>query len=155
MKEFSLHTVGILRRPGKRRPPQQRAISGADAPAAILLIAKIIDPDAWNDRPQPSVDELQRQVTALTEDLEWLTAVPSTPEGEYQRIQAEARQQDALIPRKMQANAAMMEARQNMALERARKALDAFQQFAQGRRRVLVKLVRAGRKPRWVTRKSW
>lgn len=153
MTEFSLSTVGVLRQPGKRKP--RRAISVKDSPAAILIIAKIIDPDAWSDQPRPSVDELQRQVTALSEDIEWLSTVPSSPEGEYQRIRAEQRQQDILAPRKMQADAAMTKERQNIALERARKALDAFQSFAQGRRPALVKVIRAGRKPRWFTRKGW
>src|SRR5690348_16567112 len=94
---YSFANVGAIRRQQPKRKSRQQAIAKSDAPTAILTLAKIIDPSAWSDPPQPSIAELKRQVARLTEDVEWLSNVPTTPEGEYQRILAEQRQQQALV----------------------------------------------------------
>jgi hypothetical protein len=149
MPEFSLTNVGVLGKRQKRKPP---AVAKADAAAAILLVAKIIDPAAWSGEPQPTVEQFQRHIRELTEDIEWLSTVPTTPEGEYQRIRSERRQQSQQrFAGPIQADDRGTQARRDMALEKARRALDAFNGFAQGKRRRPMLIVRAGRKPSWRT----
>lgn len=139
MAEFSLSTVGLLRA-GPRRKAAHQAIAKTDADAATLAVAKIIDPDAWNGQPQPTVAQLQQQIVALTEDIEWLIA--ALPAGSRQREQALRSRQ--VCPDEVTTNQ-----RRNIALERARRALDAFNQFSQSKQRVLLRIIRPGRKPLW------
>lgn len=147
MAEFSLSKVGLLRLPGgprrkaARKKATHQAIAKTDTDAATLAVAKIIDPDAWSDQPQPTVAQLQQQIVGLTEDIEWLLA--ALPAGSRQREQA-LRFAGQVRPDEVTTNQ-----RRNMALERARRALDAFDQFSQPNQRVLLRIIRPGRKPLW------
>lgn len=62
-------------------------------------VARIIDPVAWQHEPQPTIEALQILVAALKDDLDWLSATPTTPEGEYNLIAAEQRQQPMMLNR--------------------------------------------------------
>src|ERR1051325_8826138 len=143
MAEFSLSKVGLLRRPRRKaaRKATHQAIAKTDTDAATLAIAKIIDPDAWNGQPQPTVAQLQQQIVALTEDIEWLLA--ALPAGSREREQA------LRFARRVRPDEVTTNQRRNMALERARMALDAFNQFSQSKQRVLLHIIRPGRKPLW------
>ena len=150
MASFSFSKVKSLNPKPKRRRKAKRLPSGVaamDTADAVLAIARIIDPDAWGSRPVATVDDLQKHVLALTEDIEWLSAIPTTPEGEFKQIGSEQRAHQLLFLAPLQADAETTLARREMALAKAREAVSAYDAILAGQRRTLVVKVRSGHKP--------
>ena len=150
MASFSFNAIKPLDTGKRRKRKARRSPTGVvavDTADAILAIAQIIDPDAWGSRPVATVDDLQKQVLALTEDVEWLSVVPTTPEGEYRLIGSERHSSQQLVLAPLHADSETTLARRKEALAKARDAVNAYDAILAGQRRTLVVKINPGHKP--------
>lgn len=150
MASFSFSTVKSLAKPKRRKKGRRALPSGVtaiDTADAVLAIAQIIDPDAWGSRPVATVDDLQKQVLALSEDIAWLSAVPTTPEGEYRLIGSRWRRSQLLMAPPLRADTETTLVRREAAIAKAREAVSAYDAILAGGRRTLLVKIRSGQKP--------
>lgn len=105
MPLIDLKTIPIAGASPKRRRRQSHPPPKIDFDATIRYLASLIDPGAFAEDIGPSREMLeadlahaQREISDLRDEIDWLSATPTDPIGEYQRIMAEARQQDRSVP---------------------------------------------------------
>ena len=84
----------------RRKPTHHPKV---DFDTTIRHIAGLIDPGAFAADLSPTHETLeadlahaQREIVELREEIEWLSAVPTDPIGEYRRIDAERSQQQRI-----------------------------------------------------------
>ena len=148
----------------KRRRPKPRPPT-VDMDATIRHLASLIDPGAFADNPPASREMLEadlthaRQViTDLYEEIEWLSAIPTDPVGEYQRIMAEKHHQERLTaPRQRQRVARHQRIldvakRRKTAITKAKLLFEECQKVL-GRRNTLI-IVKGSRGTRFISRKG-
>ena len=89
---FSFATAKVI---GRKRPRAKRRAASKAPDLSITLdaIAKTIDPDAWVDISTPTIAEALAEIAALRDEIEWLQAIPTTPEQEAKLILSESRAQ--------------------------------------------------------------
>jgi hypothetical protein len=105
MPLIDLKTIPIAGAAPKRRTKSRAGPLKVDFDATIRHLASLIDPGAFAADIGPSREMLeadlahaQQEISDLHDEIDWLSATPTDPIGEYQRIMAEARQQDRNVP---------------------------------------------------------
>jgi hypothetical protein len=161
MPLIDLKTIPLVqarqRKPRRKRTPPPRV----DLAATIRHLAGLIDPGAFADELSPTRETLEadlahakREIVALREEIEWISAVPTDPIGEYRRIDAERTEQERrntpLQVKRIARHERLLEIgrRRQAAIAKAKLIFDECKKVL-GRRNTLVVI-----KGRFITRKG-
>ena len=133
---LKITTIGAKRKSKPRKPRKSREPTMGRA-EIVAAIARIIDPEAWAGHETMNwpmiVQKLRQQVSELGEDIERLSIVPTTPEGEHCLLHTEMRMIRRRQPKSVMVTRGTAQARR-LSMVKARQIVDLFDAHRSGTR---------------------